>query len=158
MSEKNSEIVEYPQVCAYLCVEDTDKAAAFYCEVLGATERMRFPMPDGRIGHCELQFGDPLRGGAVIMISDPFPEMNAHPPKLFGGTAVKFVVYVDDPDETVKRAVAAGATVTKEVEDQFHGDRSGEITDAWGHGWVVSKRVERLSVAEIQQRMTTMDQ
>lgn len=157
MSEQDSGVVEYPQVCAYLCVEDTDKAVAFYSDVLGATERMRFPMPDGKVGHCELQFGDPLKGGAVIMISDSFPEMDAYPPSHFGGSAVKFVVYVDDVDATVKRAVALGATLTKEVADQFHGDRSGEITDAWGHGWVISKRVERLSVADIQQRMEMMD-
>ncbi|MGI8414440.1 MAG: VOC family protein, partial [Solirubrobacteraceae bacterium] len=30
----------------------------FYNSVFGATERMRMPGPDGRIGHAELEIGE----------------------------------------------------------------------------------------------------
>ena len=35
----------YPQVTPYLCVDGAAAAIDFYCEVFGATERMRMPSP-----------------------------------------------------------------------------------------------------------------
>ena len=37
----------YPRVSPYLCVAGAAGAMAFYEKGLGATERMRIPMPDG---------------------------------------------------------------------------------------------------------------
>src|SRR3981081_3776889 len=58
----------YPRVTPYLCVDGALAAIGFYCDVLGATERMHMPGPDGKIGHAEIQIGD-----GVVMLSDPFP-------------------------------------------------------------------------------------
>src|SRR5438093_2362851 len=110
----------YPQVTPYLIVDGADAAIGFYGKVLGATERMRMPAPGGKVGHAELEIGDSL-----IMLADEFPEMGVRSPKAIGGTPVTITVYVEDVDSVFERAVSAGATSLRAVENQFYGDRSG---------------------------------
>jgi PhnB protein len=40
----------YPQVTPDLCVDGASAAIEFCGQVFGATERMRMPEPDGKIG------------------------------------------------------------------------------------------------------------
>jgi PhnB protein len=141
----------YPTVTPYLCVDGADAAIAFYTAVFGATERMRMPMPGGRVGHCELQIGDSL-----VMLSDESPEMGIVGPNAVGGTPVTISVYVDDVDSVFARAVDAGATALRPVETQFYGDRSGQFVDPFGHRWSVATHVEDVSPEEMQRRMTEM--
>ena len=39
----------YPRVTPYLIIDGASAAIDFYRSVLGATERMRMPAPDGRV-------------------------------------------------------------------------------------------------------------
>jgi uncharacterized glyoxalase superfamily protein PhnB len=94
----------YPQVTPYLCVDGASAAIEFYGQVFGATERMRMPEPDGRIGHAELQLGE-----SVIMLSDEYPDRGIRSPRTIGGTPVTMSVYVEDVDSVFARAVKAGA-------------------------------------------------
>ena len=61
-------------------------------------------------------------------------------------------VYVEDVDGVVERAVQAGATVLRPVEDQFYGDRSGQFEDPFGHRWSVATHVEDVSPEEMGRR------
>ncbi len=137
----------YPRVTPYLCVDGADAAIAFYSRVLGAVERMRIAAPDGKIGHAELQIGDGL-----VMIADEYPEMDVRGPRSIGGTAVTISVYVDDVDAVFARAIDAGASPVRKVEDQFYGDRSGQFEDPFGHRWNVATHVEDVSPEEMQRR------
>jgi PhnB protein len=137
----------YPQVSAYLHVDGAAEAIDFYKNVFGATERMRMPQPDGRIGHAELQFGD-----SVVMLADEVPEMAIRGPKAVGGSPVTLSVYVEDVDGVVEKAVAAGAKLLREVKDEFYGDRSGQFEDPFGHRWSVATHVEDVSPEEMQKR------
>jgi PhnB protein len=65
-------------------------------------------------------------------------------------------LYVTDVDHVVGRAVAAGAKVLRSVQDQFYGDRSGTLTDPYGHVWHVSTHKEDLSMEEIGRRAAAM--
>src|SRR3954469_17924653 len=65
----------YPQVIPYLAVDGAAAAIEFYNTVLGTTERMRLPGPDGRIGHAEIELGD-----SVIMLADESPDIGAKSP------------------------------------------------------------------------------
>ena len=141
----------YPRVCPYLTVHDAAAAVDFYAKVLGATERMRLPGPDGKIGHCELALGDSL-----IMLSDEFPEMGGKSPRTIGGTPVTLSVYVEDVDAVFERAVQAGATPRRPPEDQFYGDRSGQFEDPFGHAWNVATHVEDVAPDEMERRMAGM--
>jgi len=141
----------YPRLSPYLCVDGADAAIAFYSEIFGGTERMRLAGPDGKVGHAELQIGD-----SVLMLSDEWPEMDVRGPGAYGGTAVTLGVYVDDVDAVIARAVERGATVVRPVQDQFYGDRSGQILDPWGHRWSIATHVEDVSPDEISRRAASM--
>ena len=137
----------YPQVMPYLIVDGAAAAIDFYSSVLGATERMRMPAPDGKVGHAELQLGDSL-----IMLADEFPDMDARGPKAIGGTPVSLMVYVEDSDAVFDRAIEAGAKSLQPVEDKFYGDRSGRFEDPFGHRWDVATHVEDIPPDEMAKR------
>ena len=137
----------YPQVVPYLHVNGASAAIDFYRNVFGATERMRMPEPDGRIGHAELEIGT-----AVIMLSDEYPDMDIRAPKTVGGTPVTISVYVEDVDDVFTRATEAGATALRPVKDQFYGDRTGQFEDPFGHRWSVATHIEDVSPKEMAER------
>jgi len=139
----------YPQVTPYLAVDGASAAIDFYSKVFGATERMRMPAPGGRIGHAELEIGDSL-----IMLADEHPELGVRGPKAVGGTPVTISVYVDDVDGIFELALKEGATATRQVENQFYGDRSGQLEDPFGHRWSVATHVEDVPPDEMAKRMT----
>ena len=138
---------EYPRVMPYLIVDGAAAAIDFYTSVLGATERMRMPGPDGRIGHAELEIGE-----SVIMLADENPDMGIRGPKSIGGTPVTLHVYVEDSDAAFERAVNAGASSLRPIENQFYGDRSGQFEDPFGHRWNVATHVEDVPADEMEKR------
>ena len=142
---------EYPRVTPYLSVEGAEKAIAFYCDILGAVERVRMGGPDGKIGHAELAIGS-----SVIMLSDAFPDMSAPTPSALGGSPVTLMVYVADVDDVFARAMKAGAKEIAPVQDQFYGDRSGQFEDPFGHRWNVASHVEDVSAEEMEKRAAAM--
>ena len=137
----------YPQVTPYLFVDGAQAAIDFYTSVFGATERMRMPGPDGRIGHAELRLGESL-----LMVADEFPEMGGRSPRTVGGSPVIISLYVEDVDAVFERAVQAGATVVRAVETQFYGDRAGQFEDPFGHQWSVATHVEDVPPDEMERR------
>jgi PhnB protein len=130
-----------------LALDDAQRAIQFYKQAFGARERMRMPTRDGRIAHAELEIGD-----SVVMLADTFEHSVARPPKELGGTTGGVMLYVEDVDAVVERAVEAGATVTMPIEDQFWGDRFGTITDPFGHSWSIGTHKEDLTEEEIAAR------
>jgi PhnB protein len=152
MSSKVKPIPDgYSAITPYLVVEGAARAIDFYKQVFGATERMRMPGPDDRIGHAEL-----VIGGSVVMLADEFKDMGSKGPRAFGGSPISVLIYVNDVDAVVKKAVASGARLTRPVEDKFYGDRSGAIEDPFGHVWLVSTHVEDVSPEEMEKRMAAM--
>ena len=141
----------YGSVTPYLIVQDAANAIDYYKKVFGATERMRMPGPDGKIAHAEIQIG-----GSYVMLADENPEMGARSPKTVGGSPISLLVYVENVDRTVEKAVAAGAKVKSKVENKFYGDRMGGIEDPFGHQWYVATHVEDVSPEEMQRRMEAM--
>lgn len=136
-----------PQLMPYLIVDGAAEAIEFYGSVLGATERMRMPGPDGRLGHAEIAIGD-----SVVMLADEYPDMDIRGPRSIGGTPVTLQVYVEDADAAFERAVQAGAKPLRPVEERFYGDRSGQFEDPFGHRWNVATHVEDVSEEEMQRR------
>jgi PhnB protein len=64
--------------------------------------------------------------------------------------------YVSDVDRAFERAIAAGGTVERAVQDQFYGDRSGTLRDPFGISWTVATHVEDVSTEEVNRRMAAM--
>jgi len=141
----------YHTATPYLIVSGAARAIEFYKQAFGATEIMRISPPGGKVGHAEIQIGD-----SRIMLADEFPEMDARSPQSVGGTPVSLVLYFEDADAVVARAVSAGATVLRPVQNQFYGDRSGTIADPFGHKWTVATHQEDLSPDEVQKRAAAL--
>lgn len=142
---------DYRAVTPYLFVHDAAAAIGFYQKAFGATEFMRMPGPGGKIMHAEVRIH-----GAPVMLADEFPEMGARSPQSVGGTPVLLLVYVEDVDAVFAQAVAAGGKVVRPIQDQFYGDRSGTLSDPFGHRWTLATHKEDLSADEIGKRMAAM--
>lgn len=141
----------YHSVTPYLIVHDAAGAIDFYKKAFGATELMRMPMPNGKIGHAEIKIGD-----SAIMLADECPEALARSPRALGGSTFGILIYVEDVDARFQRAVTAGAKVLRPVKDQFYGDRSGSLEDPYGHNWTIATHKEDLTAAEMDQRMAAL--
>ncbi len=141
----------YATVTAYLTIRGAAKALEFYKAAFGAKELYHLPGPDGTIAHGEIQIGD-----SRVMFADENPQWGNKGPQTLGGTPVGFCVYVDGVDAAFEKAVAAGATVVKPVQDQFYGDRSGTVLDPFGHQWMLATHIEDVSPEEMNRRMQEM--
>ena len=139
----------YHTVTPHFVAQDAAAALAYYVRAFGAVERYRLVEPSGKIGHAELSIGD-----AVVMVCDEYPDFGAVSPAAYGGSPIKLLIYVDDCDAVVARAVEAGATLLRPVKDQFHGDRSGMVVDPAGFTWTIATRREEVSPDEMQRRFT----
>jgi PhnB protein len=138
-------------VTPYLAIKNAAGALDFYERAFGATVRYKLSMPDGRVGHAEIELGD-----SVIMLADEFPEYGGKSPEALGGSPVSIHLYVPDVDAFFKRTLAAGARERKRVEDQFYGDRSGQLEDPFGHLWWMATHKEDVAPEEMQKRVRAM--
>jgi PhnB protein len=143
----------YRRVTPCLTVQGAAKALEFYAAVFGASERMRFPGPEGTIAHAEIQIGD-----SVVIVEDEDPQRGtkAPPPGGLPGSPAYLFIYVEDVDAVIARAVELGATPQRPAQDQFYGDRDGHIIDPFGHGWTVASHTEDVPPEEMARRMTEL--
>jgi PhnB protein len=141
----------YNRIMPYLLYKDSGAAIEFLSTAFGFTEKFRLEGEDGRVGHAEMTIG----GDGVIMFGSP-PEPEGYKnPKELGGKTQGVYVYVDDVDVHYEHAKAAGATITRELEDQFYGDRSYTVEDPEGHQWWFATKVRDVSPEEMQVAATT---
>lgn len=143
----------YHTLLPYINIKGVVEAIEFYKKAFGAKEIGRITMPDGSIGHVELEIGD-----SKIMIAEESVQWGNKSPQTLGGSPVCLCLYVEDVDVTFSRAIDAGAKVSGEMEvkDQFYGDRAGTITDPFGHQWSIMTHIEDVSFEEMQRRSDAM--
>jgi PhnB protein len=143
----------YHTLIPYITVKGADAAVAFYQKAFGAKEIGRISMAGGAIAHAELEIGD-----SRIMLAEENPQWGNKSPKTLGGTPVSLCIYVKDVDAVFKQALKEGANIVgdMDVKDQFYGDRSGTLTDPFGHLWTIATHIENVSFEEMQKRMDGM--
>ncbi len=138
----------YHTVTAALTIRGAARAIDFYKKAFGAQVLDRVDGPDGKsVMHAALQVGD-----SRIFLSDEMPGMGCRSPETLGGTSSSFYLYVKDADSAVKKAIDAGATLKKPVENMFWGDRFGSIGDPFGYTWDMATRVEDVTPDELKKR------
>ncbi len=130
----------FHSITPYLLVRGGEKAIEFYKKAFGAVEKDRMVMPDGKIGHAELKIGD-----SIIMLADEMPDMGMAGPETLGGVGMSLLLYVDDVDAIFAKALEAGATETRAIEDKFYGDRMGNLKDPFGHSLSLATHKEDLT-------------
>jgi PhnB protein len=135
----------------YLSVKDASAAIEFYKKAFGAREVMRFVDDQGKIGHAEI-----VVGNSSLFLADEYPDYGFLGPETLGGSPVKMHLYVEDADALATQAVSAGASIVRPVEDQFYGDRSGQVADPFGYTWIIATRKEVVSQDEMHRRFEEM--
>jgi PhnB protein len=137
----------YHTVTPYITVTNSNEAIEFYKRAFGAEEIMRMAGPGGAIIHAEIKIGD-----SVVMLSDEWPNSGAKAPINAGCTTQSLMVYLPDVDASFDRAVKAGAKTTQPVQDMFWGDRTGQVTDPYGHKWMLATHIEDVQPADMERR------
>ncbi len=140
-----------PTPTAHIVVKGAARAIEFYAAAFGAKEMFRLTDPTGSIGHAEISIGN-----SSLMLADEHPSFGALSPVTVGGCSVKFHLAVDDADTAVERALRAGATLVRPVQDQFYGERSGMVADPFGYSWFLAAPIETVSPEEMQRRFAAM--
>lgn len=114
----------YQTVMPYLIVKNATKFIAFTEKVFGAIQTYKTMRDVKTIMHAEIRIGE-----STIMFADVTDKYKTQTAGLF--------VYVDNADETFKKAIEEKATVITQVADQPYG-RSGGITDPFGNTWWIT--------------------
>src|SRR3989449_8386055 len=123
-------------VTPYLAISGAAAAIDWYKKAFGAKELARQPTPDGKLMHARIRIGD-----SIVMMSDVFPGANAQAADVLGNSPVTLHVYVKNVDKLWQPAGDTGAKVTMPLDNQFWGERYGQLTDPFGHHWSVSQLV-----------------
>ena len=138
-------------ITPHMVVRDAAAASEWYQRALGAEERGRVPVPDGRFMQIELRFGD-----STVMIADEFPDLGVLSPLSVGGTVGALMIRTDHVDVLWRRALEAGATVSRPLRDVFWGDRHGEIFDPFGHRWALAQHIRNVPANEVRAAAAAM--
>jgi len=136
---------------SYLTIKECDKAIEFYKKAFDATVKMRLLMPDGKIGHAEIEIE-----GSLLMMTEENLDWGTKSPTTLGGNPLTLGLYVVDVDIAFQKAIDAGATVIMPVKDEFYGDRVGHVLDPFGYKWMIATHIEDVSEEEMQKRMDAM--
>ncbi len=151
MNKVNHIPAGFHSITPYLIMKGAAEAIRFYQQAFGAIEIGRISMPGGVVGHAELKIGD-----TRLMLAEEMPAWKNKSPQTLGGTCVGIALYVPDVDAVFQRALDAGATQVEPVKDQFYGDRTGMLTDPFGHNWHILTHIEDVSFPEMQKRGDAM--
>ncbi|HEX3225482.1 MAG TPA: VOC family protein [Gaiellaceae bacterium] len=135
----------------HIVARGADRAAGWYAEALGAEERGRIAVPDGRFMQIELWFGD-----AQVMLSDEFTELGVVSPETLEGSPVVLHLRVADVDAAWKRAVEAGAIVRQPLADQVWGERYGQFSDPFGHRWGLAQHLRDVPREDVARAVAAM--
>lgn len=116
-----------------LSVRRGAKAIEFYKNAFGAEEVFRI----GEEGNAVV--AQMSVGGAGFWLADEAPAYQNFSPESLGGSTVRMVLVVADPDAVFRRALDAGAQAVSPVEDKEYGWRVGRVVDPYGHHWEIGK-------------------
>jgi len=123
------------EVTAELVYEDPERALAWLEAAFGFQTRMVVRDDAQRVMFAEIGFGE-----TVVAVGPERPWLRS--PRTVGAATqgVRFRI-LQDIDAHCSRARAAGATILREPETFFFGDRSYDAADHEGHVWSFNQRI-----------------
>ena len=122
-------------ITPYLAINGAAAAIDWYKKAFNAKELARQAVPDGKLMHARIRIGD-----SIVMLSDTFPG-GTQSPDVLGNSPVTLHIYINNVDKIWQQAIDAGAKITMPLDNQFWGERYGQLTDPYGHHWSVSQQV-----------------
>lgn len=123
-------------IVPWLTVRESAEAVEFYKAAFGAVEVYRLDGPGGSV------VARLAVDGAEFWVGDESPEHFNFSPTGLGGSTVRIILTVADPDAVFERAVQAGASVVYPV-SEGHGWRLGRVADPHGHHWEIGRPLGR---------------
>lgn len=114
-------------VAPYFFTNDAPRLVAFLVEGLGGEEVLRH-MDGDRIANAQVRLGT-----STVMVSQASPNFPAMPTSIY--------LYVENADNAMAQALAAGATKIMDVSDMPYEDRQGGVKDPTGNIWWLSQRL-----------------
>jgi uncharacterized glyoxalase superfamily protein PhnB len=148
-SKKSNQTVKavpegFHTITPFLIVENASGLIDFITKAFNGQVTYIMKDEDNRqVVHATVKIGD-----SVLMISDIMKDMEPETAMLY--------LYVDNVDAIYKQALNAGGTSTRELRNEFYGDRAGAIKDSWGNNWWISTHVEDVSDEELSRRKEQM--
>jgi PhnB protein len=119
-------------IAPWLSVRNSAQAVEFYKAAFGAAEVFRLGDPsESVIARLSVN-------GAEFWVADESPNHFNFSPESLGGSSVRIIFTVADPDAVFARAVEAGASQVYPVHDE-HGWRLGRVADPYGHHWEIGR-------------------
>jgi PhnB protein len=122
------------RVVPQLSVRRGREAVEFYERAFGAVEVYRV---GGTDRHPDV-VSQLMIGDESFWVADEAPGAGNHSPESLGGGTVRMLLQVDDPQASVERAIAAGATEVYAVAEA-HEWLLGRVVDPYGHHWEIGK-------------------
>ena len=114
-------------VTPYVFARAAERLVGFLIDGLGGIETCR-TMRDGTIANCQVAIGT-----TTMMVSEATDR--------FQPSQSSFYLYVENADQSMRRALDAGATLVMEVADMPYDDRQGGVADPAGNIWWISQRL-----------------
>jgi len=118
-------------IAPWLSVRNGARAVDFYKAAFGATEVFRMEEGGSVVARLSVE-------GAEFWVGDESPEHFNFSPQTIGGSSVRIILTVADPDGVFARAVAAGASQVYPVGEEY-GWRLGRVVDPFGHHWEIGR-------------------
>ena len=119
-------------IAPMLSVRQGARAVEFYKAAFGALEVFLIEAPDGAVvARLSVE-------GAEFWVSDESPAHGNFSPESIGGSTVRMILTVPDPDAMFARALAAGARQVVEMKDDY-GWHLGRVVDPFGHHWEIGR-------------------
>ncbi|MGH3012866.1 MAG: VOC family protein [Gaiellaceae bacterium] len=121
-------MAQAPTFYPIVSYRDAQAALSWLQEAFGFESLFATPGPDGTIAHAELSFDT-----GVVMVNTA-RAAGEQTPDWRDATQSVYVA-VEDADAHCERARAAGAEITRELENTEYGSREYSARDLEGHHW-----------------------
>jgi PhnB protein len=142
-NQKSKSVKAVPEgmhtVTPFLVVDGANELIRFIEQSFDGKTTAIMKTQDGKVMHASIQVGD-----SQIMVSDATEKYPAGNCRLY--------LYVDNVDDTYKKAINANGTSLREPVDEFYGDRSSGVKDNWGNEWWIATHVEDVDDEEMEKR------
>jgi PhnB protein len=114
-------------IAPWLTVLNSEEAVSFYKTAFDAVETYRLETPDGLIARLSVN-------GAEFWVSGGSEDVAKAQP--LGGSSIRMILTVDDPDTFFAKALKAGANEVFPIGEE-HGWRLGRLVDPFGLHWEI---------------------
>jgi PhnB protein len=134
----------FHSITPFLVVNGAEKWLQFVEKAFDGETTFIIKHENGKVMHATTKIGD-----SCIMLSDSgekFPPVSS-----------MLYLYVEDVDTVYEQAIKAGAESLRAPVNEFYGDRSAGVKDAWGNQWWIATHIEDVEGEDLERRAKEFD-